>query len=52
MIFISIKLFDLNIALNMDDIYCMQLLSSILKQVSSNYLNQTIFHAIFNQYCY
>ena len=52
MIFISIKLFDLNIAVNMDDIYCMQLLNSILKQVSSNFFNQIIFHAIFNQYCY
>ena len=45
-----IYVFDLNIAVNMDDIYCMQLLNSILKQVSSNYLNQIIFHAIFNQY--
>ena len=25
MIFISIKIFDLNIAVNMDDIYCVQL---------------------------
>ena len=46
-------MYFLNIAVNMDGIYCMQLLNSILKQVSMQlFESRWIFHANFNQYCY